>query len=65
MPDFLALDSNGAVQPNAQIDIGSTKLKADANGIFKNVAVNLGAAMINSGAVPLPPKGWFATDPRT
>ena len=51
---LVALDLSGNVRPNAQIDIGSTKLKADVNGVFKNVAVNLGAAMINSSAVPLP-----------
>jgi hypothetical protein len=48
--------------PGMNYEIGGRRFDADANGIVYNVQVGNHSAMLNMGAVPLPPAGWV--DPR-
>ena len=60
--DFLALTPAGEPQLNAQFDIGGKTYTANSNAIVYHVEARHTHGMLNSHAVPLPPRGW--SDPR-
>jgi hypothetical protein len=48
--------------PGMSYEVGGRKFTADANGIIHAVTAGNYGALLNMGALPLPPAGW--TDPR-
>jgi hypothetical protein len=48
--------------PSMHYEVGGRRFEADADGIIADVPPGNYAALLNMGAVPLPPAGWV--DPR-
>jgi hypothetical protein len=49
-------------KPSMQYEVGGRRFEADSDGIIADVPPGNYGALLNMGAVPLPPAGWV--DPR-
>jgi hypothetical protein len=50
-------------KPFMNYEVGGRRFDADEHGIIADVALGNYGALLNMGAVPLPPAGWV--DPRS